>query len=93
MKQEEAEHSLRVLVELVLYEDIKSDREVRFPTREARCQSAKRKIQAFEERLPEWAKQIPNYQDIIIDTLKRTQNAMKKINREETKQKSLDEGR
>ncbi len=93
MTQEEAEHSLRVLVELDLYEKIKSDREVRFQTREARVKSAEGKIQDFEEKLPEWAKQIPNYHGIIIDTLKRTQNAMQKINNKDTKPKSLGEER
>ena len=74
--RERLEHDLSILVELDLYTRIRAIRDGSFPDEE---KMVKQTVKSFEDGLPEYLKQIPNCHSIIVETLKRVEEEMKRI--------------
>lgn len=74
--REGLEHELAVLVEWDLYTRIRAIKDGAFPNEGEMIEQT---VTAFEKGLPEHLKQISNYHDIIVETLKHVEEEMKKI--------------
>ena len=79
--REGIEHDLALLVELALYTRIRAIRNGAFPNEEEMVEET---VTSFEKGLPEHLKQIPECHEIIVETLRKVEEEMKRI--KETRQ-------
>lgn len=76
--REGLEHELAVLVEWDLYTRIRAIRDGNFPNERKMIEET---LISFENELPKHLKEIPDYHNIIRETLKKVEEEMERIKR------------